>query len=212
MNMDPSIVTGQPRLFRMQIGLRHLLLLTLCVGAWAAHWTNQSHIAKLKPRLATLQKLAPELIVSDPSMLGIVQLESKWSSDTRWDMYVPSSNFQLCLATRAIAESGYPDLYENIPLPEGRYELQIEEVNQTDGYRIRVTQYEEVLLDTLEATTFATHGSSSTGRSGPSLQFDGSTKIDLLRRRFMVPTPGSPGSSRTPPGPTEGVLLWIKPN
>ncbi len=212
MNIDQSNVTGRPRLFRMQIGLRHLLLLTLCVGAWAAYWTNRTHIAKLKPRLATLQNLAPELIVSDPTQIAIVRLESKWASDTRWDMYVPSSNFQLCLATRAIAESGYPDLYQNIPLPKGRYELQIQEVNQTDGYRIRVTQYEEVLLDTLEATTFATHGSSSTGRSGPSLQFDGPREIDLLRRRFMVPTPGSPGSSRTPPGPTEGVLLWIKPN
>lgn len=212
MNMDKSIVIGRPRLFRMQIGLRHLLLLTLCVGAWVAHWTNQTHIAKLKPRLATLQKLAPELIVSDPSMLAIVRLESKWASDTRWDVHVPSSNYQLCLATRAVAESGYPDLYQNIPLPKGRYELQIQEVNQKDGYRIRVTQNEVVLLDIVEATTFATNGSSSTSRTGPSIQFDGSSEIDLLRRRFMVPTPGSPGSSRTPPGPTEGVLLWIKPN
>ena len=212
MNTAPSIVSGRPRLFRMQIGLRHLLLLTLCVGAWAAHWTNQTHIAKLKPRLATLQKLAPELIVSDPSRIAIVQLESKWASDMRWDMYVPSSNYQLCLATRDVAESGYPDLYQNIPLPKGRYELQIQEVNQADGYRIRVTQNEEVLLDIVEATTFATFGSSSSSRSGPSLQFDGSSQIELLRRRFMVPTPGSPGSSSTPPGPTEGVLLWIKPN
>ena len=211
MNIDKSIVTGQPRLFRMQVGLRHLLLLTLCVGAWVAHWTNQSHIAKLKPRLATLQKLAPELIVSDPSRIAIVRLESKWSTEMRWDIYVPSSNFQLCLATRDIAESGYPDPNEYISLPKGRYELQIEEVNQPDGYRIRVTRDEETFLDVVETPTFASNGSSSSYRSGPSLQFDGSTEIDLLRRRFMVPMLGSPGSSQTPTGPTDGVLLWIKP-
>lgn len=212
MNTDQAIVTGRPRLFRMQIGLRHLLLLTLCVGAWAAHWTNQTHIAKLKPRLATLQRLAPELIVSDPSRIAIAQLEPKWASDVRWDVYVPSSNYQLCLATRAVAESGYPDLNQNTPLPKGRYELQIQEVNQADGYRIRVTQNEVVLLDILEARTFATNGSTTSSRSGPCLQFDGSTEIELLRRRLMVPTPGSPGSSTAPTGPTEGVLLWIKPN
>ncbi len=212
MNIDKSIVTGRPRLFRMQIGLRHLLLLTLCAGAWAAHWTNQSHIAKLKPRLATLQKLAPELIVSDTSRLAIVQLESKWASDIRWDMYVPSSNYRLCLATRAVAESGFPDLYQNIALPKGRYELQIEEVIQTNGFRIRVTQNEEVLLDIVEAPLFGSNGSSSSSRNGPSLQFDDSTEIDLLRRRFLVPIPGSPGSSRSTIGPTNGVLLWIKPN
>ncbi len=212
MSIDESIVTGRPRLFRLQVGLRHILLLTLCVGAWVAHWTSLSHIAKLKPRLATLQKLAPELIVSDPSRIAIVRLESNWYSETRWDMYVPSSNFQLCLATRDIAESGYPDPYENIPLPKGLYELQIEEVTQPDGYRIRVTQNEKLLLDIVETLTLGSHGSSSSYRSGPSLQFDGSTEIDLLRRRLMVPMPGSPGSSQTPTGPTNGVLLWVKPN
>ena len=212
MNTDKFIMTGRPRLFRMQIGLRHLLLVTLCVGAWTAHWTIQSHIAKLKPRLATLQKLSPELIVSDPSRLSIVQLESKWASDIRWDIYVPSSNLHLCLATRAVAESGYPDPYQNVPLPKGRYELRIEEVNQMDGYRVRVTQNEVSLIDILEATTFGSNGSSSSSRSGPSLQFDGSTAIELLRRRFLVPIPGSPGSSRSTTGPTNGVLLWIKPN
>jgi len=212
MNFDKSIRTGPPRLFRLQVGLRHILLLTLCVGAWVANWTNQSQIAKLKPRLATLQKLAPELIVSDPSRIAIVLLDSKWYSELRWDVYVPSSNFQLCLAARDIAESGYPDQYENVLLPKGRYELQIQEVSQTDGFRIRVTQNEESLLDIAETPTFGSNGSSSFIRTGPSLQFDGLTEIDLLRRRFMVPVPGSPGSSRTTIGPTKGVLLWIKPN
>ena len=126
-------------------------------------------------------------------------------------MYVPSSNFQLCLATRDIAESGYPDPNENVPLPKGRYELQIEEIDQTDGYRIRVTRDEETLLDVLEKPKSGSDGSSSTSRTGPSMQFDGSTEIELLRRHFMVQVPGSPGSSQTPTGPTDGVLLWIKP-
>ena len=101
-----SEVKGTKRrgLLGLQIGLRQLLLATLCLGVWFAHWTNQDGIARLEPKLANLQTLSPELIVAEPKKIAVVHLPTPWYSTNRWEVFIPTDMVRICLATEDIAQ------------------------------------------------------------------------------------------------------------
>ncbi len=197
----------------MQIGLRQILLFTLCVGVWLAYSVNQSENAKLKTKLVVLGKLSPELTVVDPTRIAIVCIESKWFSSKRWRVYIPSDNFQLCVATEKIDQFGIPENYKSSRLPIGSYEIQIDDQNESNGLRVLVSLDGKTCMD-IHQEEVGNAGSWSSTRDdmGHSQQFIGNGPIDLHRRRNSVPVPGVPGSTMTPTVPSDGVLLWIQPN
>jgi len=199
------------RLFGLQVGLRQLILATLCTGVWFAHWTNQDGIARLEPRLANLQSLSPELIVADPSKNAAVQLPSPWYSIRRWEVYISTDRVRICLATDDIAPSGFPEKYESVLLPKGQYEIQLDEQKETDGLRFLVTQNGQSCLNIEKKLVAASGGSTSDSNVWTQTkQFDNIVPIVLLRRRNTVPVPGVAGSFRTPTGPSEGLILWLQ--
>ena len=206
---DSTMRHGRP--IGLQVGLRHLLLVTFCAGVWFAYWTNRVEIARLEPKLVDLQKLSPELRVVDPNRIAIVQLSSPWISIMRWDVYIPTDTVRICIATEGIDHFGVPDNYLSVPLPKGRYEIQLDEQQDANSIRYLVTQNGRSCIDIEKGLTDGNFGSSmSTRVSSQSQQFDGNVPCELIRRRFNVPVPGSPGSSRTPAEPSQGVLLWIQ--
>jgi len=210
--MEPNAKRGQRRqLFGLQVGLRQLLLAMLCVGVWFAHWTNQDGIARLEPKLANLQSLSPELIVSDPNKNAVVKLPSPWYSIRLWEVYIPTDRVRICLSTDDIAPFGLPDIYESVLLPKGQYTIQLDEKNETGGFRFLVTQNGQSCLN-IEKKWVAAFGGSSMDSDvwSQTKQFDDNVPIVLCRRRNNVPVPGSPGSSRSPSGPAEGLMLWLQ--
>lgn len=198
-------------LLGLQVGLGQLLLATLCAGVWFAHWANQDAIALLEPRLANLQTLSPELLVADPNKIAIVQMPPPWFSSSRWSVYVPTDNTRICIATDDIDQSGFPAKHESALLPKGQYEIQIDEQIESGLHRFQVTldgqpclKIEKIFLNS--ARGYST-GSDTSSRS---THFDDHVPIVLLRRRYSAPILGSPGSSQSTSGPTEGLLLWLQ--
>ncbi len=208
--IDVDLIMRRP-LFGWQLGLRQMLMVTFCAGVWFAHWTNLRRIAILEPRLSNLQSLSPELNIVDPNRVAIVQLNSPWFSIERWEVYIPTDKFRICVATEGIDQSGFPDTYASEPLPQGRYEIHFEEQQGASSFHYLVTRNGQSCFDIVTNTSPGSNGSSSgSGVSKRSLQFDVKVAIELIRRRYNVPVPGSPGSSQSPAVPSQGLLLWIQ--
>ncbi len=210
--MKPDAEPTKPkRLFGMQVGLRQLLLATLCAGVWFAHWANQDAIARLEPRLANLQTLSPELIVADPNKIAVVQLPPPWFSTSRWGVNVPTDNVRICIATEDVDHSGFPAKYESALLPKGQYEIQFDEQIETGMHRFQVTQDGQPCLKVEKLFLNSAGGySTSSEVSNRSKQFDEHVPVVLIRRRYSVPVLGSPGSFQSATGPAEGLLLWLQ--
>jgi hypothetical protein len=210
--MEPEIKDKKRTgLLGLQVGLRQLLLATLCAGVWFAHWANQDAIAMLEPRLANLQTLSPELIVVDPARTAVVQLPSPWFSTRGWEVYVPTDKVRICIATEDIDQSGFPAKYESALLPKGQYEIQFDEQIENGGHRFLVTKDGQSCLNLEKQFLNASRGSStSSDVSTQSTQFENHAPIVLIRRRNSVPVPNTPGSSQSPSGPAEGLMLWLQ--
>jgi hypothetical protein len=58
---------------------------------------------------------------------------------------------------------------------------------------------------------FASRGWSESGPGEVLQKADPGRAALLMNRQFQVPDPSSPGSTRSPQGPANGILLWIAP-
>lgn len=210
--MEPEVkVTKRKGLLGLQVGLRQLLLATLCAGVWIAHWTNQDGIARLESRLANLQTLSPELIVAEPKKIAVVQMPTPWRSISSWEVYVPTDMVRICLATEDIVPGEIPGKYESALLPKGQYEVQLEERRENGDYRFLVTQNGQACLNLeLPRDPASNVILTDSDVSYQTKQSDGEVPIVLFRKRFFVTVPGTPVSSTSPTGPANGCMVWIE--
>jgi len=194
----------------LQIGLRHLLVITLCSAVWIAVWINRRRANQLDAKLNDLRIVARELVIKDPTKLAVVYLDPNWFNNHRWQIYLPKTNARLCFGMRGIDSFGFPTMFQSIPLKEGRFELQLENLETDDGFRIHVTRDQELLFDVKETEWRGKSGAMTTWLINPTQQNDLLFPFVLLRERFTAQIVGSSGSTTLPNEANNGILLWIQ--
>jgi hypothetical protein len=195
---------------RWQFGLRTVFLLMAAIAVWMAYVINRREIATLEARIKAMQPLAHELIVDDPTKIAAVKLAEYWYDENRWDVYLPGGRYRLCLATRGVDDNGLAPVVKSRAITAGRHRLALEQQKENDAWRVAVTLDGAVALAAAEPKEWDPGtGSSGGGQYSLSEQFRVDQPTVLFRRRFM--RKDATGLMTTPPGPTEGILLWIEP-
>lgn len=213
---EPSPATPAPapapRRGRWQIGLRTVVLLTAAVAVWLTYSLERRRIADLTNRIAALSPLARELVVDDPGKIAVVKREERWYDENRWDVHLPAGRrYQLHLATREIAEGGFPPSAASAPLPSGRHVVTVDQVRDGGNWRVEAGCDGTRLLSVKEPKEWDPGSGSTGGGHYPvSQQFVPERPVILFQRRFMGPR-DKQGRAATPQGPTAGVMLWIEP-
>jgi hypothetical protein len=199
---------ARPRL-RMQFSLRGVLLLTALIAVWGTHFLNQRSIEQLQSRVVVLRQMAAELIVANPNLISVVKQPDRWYDEQKWEVYLPSEGYQLCLATEEVEERGLAPSDQQISLPQGRVRLELIKIPTDGGWQVIVLQDDQPVLTTNKPKTWDSGiGSAGGGNFSQQQEFQPDDPVVLMRRRFMVST--GPHSSQTPQGPAAGVLLWIE--
>jgi hypothetical protein len=208
---EAAAPTPQRRTGLLQLRLRTLFLLTAAVGVWVGVYNLRQRNAHLQVRIAALRPIARELMVLDAQQIAVVQKEQLWYDQQRWEIYVPEENsFRLCLATHEIDQENLAPVIASAPLPAGKQMLELHQRREGGQWTIWVAGEDGELLSVSEPTNWNSgSGSSGGGGYSRSTQLPGDQPAILFRRRFHRRT-GPAGSSSTPMGPTEGILLWIE--
>lgn len=215
----PAAAMSGPRRRPWQLGLRSLFLLTAAIAAWLTVAVNRREIGSLRARIAAVQPLVHELRVDDPAEIAVVKREPLWYDENVWDVYLPEGPHRLAIATREIDDpvrtsptpkATMPTPKATLPLPPGRHRIALEQGRDGECFRVAVILDDRPALEVVEPPGWNQGGGwsgSSPFSQGTSLPAD--WPVTLLRRRFFAMGPS--GSAKMPPGPTEGLLLWIEP-
>jgi hypothetical protein len=209
-NPIPAIKRADRR--RWQVGLRTLFLLMAAVAVWMAYFINRRQSATLEARIKAMVPLAHELIIEDAKKIAVVKLEEYWYDENRWEISLPDGRYRLCVATRGIDDMGLAPPVKSTPLKAGRHHIELEQRRDHDVWRVTVLWDETALLAVEERKDWDPgHGSAGGGQFARSEQLSPDKPVVLFRRRFMREV-GKDQITQitTPPGPTEGILLWIE--
>lgn len=212
----------QPRRARWQVGIRTLVLVIATFAVWMTVLLNRRHVAMLESRIAAMRPLAHELLVEDEKKIAVVKLAEKWMDENQWDLHLPAREYRLCIATRGIDSEGFPPVEKSAPLKSGRQRLVLVQGRDQSGHHISVARDGTPIVTVDEPIGWNPGmGSEGGGQFSTIEQLAADKPVVLYRKRFMQPkgirvsqTPAGRilgGSSQTPTGPTEGIMVWIEP-
>lgn len=199
---------------RWQVGLRTLLLLMAAAGVWFAYIANRREIPRVQSRIDVLQPLVRELKIDDLSQIAVVLLEPQWYNEFRWRIYLPEGKYRLCLATRQVAQEGFPSSFVHASIPAGQHLLELKHIlkpplESKEG-RISIWLNDKELIGVDEKPDWHTHNSSIGGSQiSTCQQFPLSKPVTLFRRQRA--TSGKDGASYSPKAICDGILVWIEP-
>ena len=204
-----------PRGFRVRISLLHVFLVVACCAIWIARMNLAEEKLHLESRLPGLREAARELVVPRPEMLAAVG-KLPLREEKLWEVYVPpQGSFELRLASESIEEHNIPEAYEAVPLSPGRHEIELRGVVRPEESDLQLIVDGRVAVDV--GGKLRTHkwsyGSSTYETVEDNQARPPNMPITLIRKRFNPPPPdGNPANIQPlPPGPADGVLLWIQP-
>ncbi len=202
--LQPPAATKRPR---WQFGLRTLALLIAALGVWMADFVNRRDIRALKPRIATLSNLAPELSVDDPKQVTFVELAKHSMADHRWEVYLPNTHYRLCLATRDIPDQldEFPSVFQSKPLTAGRHRIKLEMRQLKDEWKIVAILDDREAISIREPADWNLELGSS---SQASVELPEGKGVILRDESFLINDGTRPASQQPPPG-LGGVRLWI---
>lgn len=203
---DDGQPADRPRGPRWQVGVRTLILLVAAVALWTSYFVDQGRIAALKRQIARDRPLVRELVVEDPRQIAAVKRETTWFGENRWEFYLPEGGHRLCLATRAIPQAGLAADGASLPLRPGRHVVVLEQIKGDDRQRVVATVDGRHRLE-LEKPRAMGYSSESPADQIPSAPAD----VPLVLHRLRDSQSLGQGRSGPPPGPTDGILLWIEP-
>ena len=193
---------------RWQVGLRTLFLLICAIAVWLAVVANRRQIALMEARIKSLRPLARELEIDDVDKIAIVKKNDLWMDEDRWDLHLPPGSYRVCVATRKVDLNKLAPVRKSAPIRPGRHRLALDQWNEGEFWRVRLTCDGSELFAIEEPKEFSGNGSSGGSEFSMSEQLAANKPVVLCRRRFMRPSGG--GSSQTPSGPADGLLIWIE--
>lgn len=210
-NVPRTAEVAPPTRTPWQFGLGSLILLIATIAVWMALQANHRQNAILEARIKAMQPLAHELLIDDNTKIAVVKRDELWFDDNDWEIYLPPGSYRLCLATREIDNKGFPGVFQTASLQAGRHHVGLKQASGDKSRQITITRDSKEVLAVEEPKEWdPATGSEGGGQFATSTQHDPGKPVVLFRRRFMGPRDAN-GSSRTPPGPTNGILLWIEP-
>ncbi len=218
---DPSPEPGEPlelpRRSRWQIGLRTFSLFIVAIAVWMTDIANRRENARIQAGIETMLPIARELVITDPTQIAAVKRQEYWYDENIWDLHLPEGQFRLCLATREIdpKSSVLPPVVRSHPLGPGKHTVTLELDSTDDLWRVSVSIDKNKPLEVEEPKEWNEgHGSSGGSAISESRAFAPDKPVVLFHRRFSRRTK-NPSSgrqtSRTPSGPSEGIMIWIEP-
>jgi hypothetical protein len=203
-----SVVGRGPR--RWQVGLRALLLLLAVIAVWMTAFVNRRQSERLETRIRVMRPLVRELKIDDTSKVAVVKLEEVFVEDNRWDVYLPSGEYRICVATREISRQGLVASKKSATIKAGKHRLGLELRKIEGRKRIMVTSDGSELLTFEENWDWGFLGNySGGGEFAVSTQQPRDEPLVLFRRIYMVPN--GPTRWVTPKNPADGLLIWIEP-
>lgn len=163
----------------------------------------------MQSRVAVLRQLAAELTVDNPSRISVVKRPPLWYDEQKWDVFLPTAGYRLCVATQEVDDEDFAPVDQQISLPPGRVGLELVQARTDGGWQVTVLQDDQaVMVVDMPESWDAGIGSSGGGDLIRQQEFMADEPVVLMRRRFMIPL-GNNGHTN-PTGPAAGVLLWIE--
>ncbi len=191
---------------RWQVGLRTLLLLIWAVAAWLGVIMNREKTLVMQSRLNVLRSLARELEVDDPGRIAVVKKLNQWMGEERWDLYLPSGSYRICMATREVGTTGFPPVMKSMPIAPGTHAIAVDQPRVKDSWKGVLTLDGSVQLTIEETKEFSSDSSETSDDISISDQFPSDQPLVLHRCRFS----SSPSGGTT--GPSNGLMIWIEPD
>jgi hypothetical protein len=209
-SQDPQVMPGLGVLRRRwQWSLRTLLLLTAAIAGWTAYVQVGRQSEVLRQEIDRMEAVARKLVVNDPRQFAVVEQPQVWRNDDRWHVFLPPGGaYRLKLATREVDMANFPEAPWQHSLEPGRHEIAFR--LDIESSRLAVDIDGEQVIEASEgggwnASAWSGHG----GYYERVQQMPVSEPLLLVRRRFNIPSVGG-GSQSAPPGPVDGILLWIE--
>lgn len=203
-NSAPNPLDVPPRK-RWQFNIRLIFLAMAALGVWMAVVVNRRAIPQLQRRVDSIRPLDRELRVKDESQITILKSADTWYEDNEWQVYLPSSGYQLSLATEQIDHKNTPTAAQTAPLPAGLFRLTLTQEKHDGVWHVKVTKDGAELLKIDGPFAWTTsRGAIGASHYTTPTQFKPAEKVVLFRRP-------SARNSLTPTKPSEGLLLWIEP-
>jgi hypothetical protein len=204
-----SLGTPRPRKNWWQVRLRSLFLVMAAIGVWTAFFTNRQRIASLESGIAAMRPLTRELIIKDENSIAVVKMEELWYDENQWEIYLPSGQYRLFLATREIDKTGLAPVLKSESVMAGKHRLALEQRDKKGFWQVMVTWDGAPLMTAEEAKDwYPGTGSEGGGEFSQSTKLPVDEPVIFFRRRFTRLDANR--QTITPPGPTEGVLLWLE--
>jgi hypothetical protein len=148
--------------------------------------------------------------IDDEAQIAVVKLDPFWFDENAWKVYLPAGRYRLSLATRRIENLGLAPAASTALLEAGTHHLVLEQHLRGDAWQVVVTADGKTLCVARESKDWNPgYGSTGGGEYSLNGQSPRDQPVVMFRRRFHQ-SDGQRGST-TPPGPTEGILLWIGP-
>jgi hypothetical protein len=189
-----------------------LFLVTTVVAVWFSHFLNRREIELLESRIQSIRPLARELVVEDANKVAVVKLDDIWDNDDRWDIYLPDGIYQLCIATRGVAEEGLSSIAKKVSISAGKHQIMLDQQKTSEDaagrWQLTVEVDGKLAVAVEESAEWASGSSRGGGCFTLCTQLAPEKPAVLYRRRFA--REGGKRQWSTPVGPTEGILLWIE--
>lgn len=194
---------------RLQFSLRGVLLFTALIAVWGTHFLNQRSLEQLQARVAVMRQMAAELTVDDPSRISVVKRPPLWYDEQKWDVFLPTASYRLCVATEEVDEKDFAPIDQQMPLPQGQVRLELVQARTDSGWQVTVLQDDQVVMAVDKPASWdGGVGSLGGGNFARQEELLADEPVILMRRRFMIPTANN--GHTNPTGPAAGVLLWIE--
>jgi hypothetical protein len=207
--MDASTPPTPRRRAHWQIGLGTVFLLIAALAVWMTDLANRRQIDHLNAKIETMLPMARELVITDPSQIAVVKRQELWFNENQWSIHLPPGQYRLSLALEDIDGKNLPPHVKTAPIPPGRHLLALEQSFDNGKRQASILLDDTEILRSEVPDTTDHSGSQGGGNFTRSEQRPPDKPVILFERRYM--RKDKTGSSTTPPGPTDGLMLWIEP-
>lgn len=203
-----------------RFSLRALMLALVLLTLFASHLVTSYRLWRAEGEVRRLRDQLGELVVSDPTRIHVLPVELQEPKAWRWRLYLPPSrNYELHEAMSDIPPQGVVRGGHSVFRP-GEYTVTARIQRDEHARWSLMLFYDQgsasmpfpaEQTDWLERREggFQTEGVIGTVHGRGTQVFAPNDAVVLLRVRASTKVPG--GGWSAPAGPTQGVLLWIRP-
>ncbi len=218
-----------------RISLLNLFFIITMVALVVVVYRQASELRALKPRVKQLDEERGTLVVADPRLVHAIQVPSRFATnDGTYRVFIPKDKTYVAIvAVNDIPQTGFPDVARHdsrnmllgqagrnafARLEPGEHQVSLH-VQERDG-----KAYVRFAIDGLDMLVnmppgtwpevcplpYAVFGSDSIGNATTTVEC-GQPLVLQRHRIAAAPTEFTSFTAPNPPGPVQGMMLWIEP-